>query len=401
MGRGFPGCGATTARALKALLVETRRVGLKLLAYVDVSGLSERAPGFGGIIQKVESNHSGKPHVSHGHDQSVYRVAVSSPSWATYWVGHLQSFLEEFDLSGIYCDEAGIQAGINDATGRANYGLSAARDLFTKIYRVVHEHGMVMMQNHGGPVVATNNYHTDMVLMGEAHYWILQYRNLSHVEGRPLMQRISPQMAQAWWVPVRYNLPVVFDTKRPTDVLHFNGGSGCPSRDCGYERQQILTTRELKTITAIHGMSLYGPLDTNAYGTSWEWWQVLHAVGCHTSSSNLSQATSCEFHGYWTLPNDRSRSMGVRGPEHTAILVSYFSILRHQADTAHTELLLVVANYGEAALANVSAGIPHNAATAWGIKQAWPCGTLAAADGGVLVLGSIEQHALQYFHLVA
>eukprot|EP01047_Picozoa_sp_COSAG01_P043043 COSAG01_NODE_3799_length_5686_cov_6.512619_2_plen_646_part_00 len=385
---GFPGCSAKTARALKALLMETRRVGLRVLAYVDVSGLSEQAPGFREIVTQVESNHSGKPHVSrqHGTNQSIYRVAVSSPAWAPYFTGHLQSFLEEFDLSGIYCDEAGLQAGINDVKGRANFGLSAARDLFAQIYEIVHEHGMVMMQNHGGPVVATNNYHTDMVLMGEAHYWLLQYRNLTHNEGRPLMERIQPAMAQAWWVPVAQNLPVVFDTKQPTDVLHFNGGSGCPSRDCGWERQQILTTRELETITAIHGMATWGPLDTNAYGTSWPWWQALGAVGCHGSASILTRAT-CQFHGYWTSKQSTDLS----------IMVSHFTILRVNAAQ---ELLLLVANYGETSRAHTSVELLRGA-TAWTLKQAWPSGTTGGISGNSLVVDFIAQHALQYFHLVA
>ena len=64
---------------------------------------------------------------------------------------------------------------------------------------------------------------------------LLQYRNLTHAGGRPLRQRIAPAMAQSWWNTARANVPTVFDTKPPSEVIHFNGGnkSECPGYHCG------------------------------------------------------------------------------------------------------------------------------------------------------------------------
>ena len=71
-------------------------------------------------------------------------------------------------------------------------------------------------------------------------------------------------------------------------------------------------------------------------------------------------------------------------------------------DSNASELLLLIANYGEATLSGTTLRIPSVApAKAWTVKRVWPAGASVAvgSDGITLVVSDIQQHELWYVHL--
>ena len=166
---GFPGFGAAGdpyKTSLRKLLFEAHKIGLKILPYIDVSMLSSRAPDFEQIFPIVHRPEGGKDHPGNFSNQPIHKVATSSAAWSEYWNGHLQRFVNEFDVDGFYCDESDLQTGINDANGRANFDLGGARELFAKMYEIVNSKGMVLIQDNSAPAVPAINYRTDILLTG-------------------------------------------------------------------------------------------------------------------------------------------------------------------------------------------------------------------------------------------
>jgi hypothetical protein len=137
---------------------------------------------------------------------------------------------------------------------------------------------------------------------------------------------------------------------------------------------------------------------TNAEATTWDWWLALDSVGCHGGSNKLA-TRSCEFHGYWESEQQQQQ-------HDVGTMVSHFVIDRDGTKAslkASTELLLVIANFGETRLSGAHAVIPATAAaraTPWAVKQAWPVGTNATVGSEGVVLDTISQHELQFVHLV-
>lgn len=299
--------------------------------------------------------------------------------------------------------------GINDENGRADYNIGGARAVFSEMYEILHAARMVLIQDNSVPATVTHNYRTDILLTGEIHYMLLQYHNRTAVGGRPLLERVPPEMAQSWWNFARVNVPTVFDTKPPNAIIHFNGGAPCPSFSCGWDRQKIVTTSELEMITGLHGMSLWGPVNSNADGTSWLWWQALQAVGCHHAIGDPAPvaAPECDFRGYWQ--SSQPPQTHYHGQQ---LYVSSFDVRRKSPSTAaagdNKELLLLVANYGESPLFQTATAVPGESSirnsneSRWTVKQTWPAGSSAWVDQqtGMLIIGAIQQHQLQFIHLV-
>lgn len=391
----------------------------------------------------MKLDEGGKQHPANFSDQPVHEIDSASPAWGRYWNDKLRSFVVEFpevdgfcesssltfvvlqcsvaqclsplfgvvadcQLLSLDCDEAGLQGGINDENGRADYKLGGARAVFAEMYEILHAAGMILIQDNSVPATVTHNYRTDILLTGEIHYMLLQYHNRTAVGGRPLLERIPPQMAQSWWNFARVNVPTVFDTKAPSAIIHNSGEAPCPGFSCGWDRQKIVTTSELEMITGLHGMSLWGPVNSNADGTSWLWWQALQTVGCHHASRDPVPvpAPLCDFRGYWESSHPPQAH---HNAQH--LFVSFFEIRRGilsvEAAADDKELLLLVANYGEHPLFHTSAAIPgepirRSNESGWMVKQTWPSGSLASVDQqtGMLIIEAIQQHQLQFVHLI-
>ena len=190
----------------------------------------------------MKLDEGGKQHPANFSDQPVHEIDSASPAWGRYWNDKLRSFVVEFpevdgfcesssltfvvlqcsvaqclsplfgvvadcQLLSLDCDEAGLQGGINDENGRADYKLGGARAVFAEMYEILHAAGMILIQDNSVPATVTHNYRTDILLTGEIHYMLLQYHNRTAVGGRPLLERIPPQMAQSWWNFARVNVP--------------------------------------------------------------------------------------------------------------------------------------------------------------------------------------------------
>ena len=165
-------------------------------------------------------------------------------------------------------------------------------------------------------------------------------------------------------------------------------------------------------ITGLHGMSLWGPVGSNADGASWLWWQALQTVGCHHSGGEPAASPKCGFRGYWQT-TQASQSHG----HEQHIYVSAFDISRNRtasslattaAASSNKELLLLVANYGDKTLFNAVAAVPERSAikpsneSRWTVRQTWPAGSAVSLGDqpGMLSIAVIRRHQLQFVHLV-
>ena len=76
-------------------------ISTQVLPYIDISQLSERAPGFAKIFKEVQIKEGGKQHPANFSNQAVHEVNSASPAWGKYWNTHLRSFVAEFpDVDG-------------------------------------------------------------------------------------------------------------------------------------------------------------------------------------------------------------------------------------------------------------------------------------------------------------
>ena len=83
-------------------------IATQVLPYIDISQLSERAPGFAKIFEEVQINEGGKQHPGNFSNQAVHEVNSASPAWGKYWNDHLRSFVAEFpDVDG-FCKPTSI-----------------------------------------------------------------------------------------------------------------------------------------------------------------------------------------------------------------------------------------------------------------------------------------------------